>query len=621
MLAFALICGLLGEAVEVLLLERGGGAAPALRVRLTLFVCYALIAAGISLAARIAGTRRRVPVATGVFVALLALPWLNFDYLPQLRTFASLAGNAIALVVVGLVAWLIGRARRGAAVAVVLLALVANGRSWMARGPSHQGQRTVVRDGKAHPNVLVLLIDTLRADHLGTYGYGLPTSRHIDELARQSVVFEHAIAQATYTKPSVASLMTGTFVHRHGVVSARDALGPELPTLAEQFRAHGYRTAAFSSNPWITPEFRFDRGFDHFESNRAIDVQLTVLYRLVRRVGALIQPRGGGAVAASWLLRVSGEPNPSNSRRDEILTNGVVEWLEGNTPDQPFFAYVHLIGPHDPYDPPPASLASFRDPAWGNDRGRVKPPARVHSIFETAAPLDARARDMMVAQYDGALAFADALVDRVTQALQHKGLTENTVIVLTADHGEEFYEHGNWGHGVRLYQEIVGVPLLFYFPGQISPARRTDPAMLVDVFPTVLSMAGLSTDLPHLNGRNLFAEGQGPDVMAYSEYFSVEGGSYASRMVLRDGFKLIDTRDDARGEHRQELYDLKADPHEHHDLAKGGSPDPDGRLSSLQPLLQGFADKSPNGKAPTVDVQQGTEEILRNLGYGTLDRH
>lgn len=621
MLAFALICGLLAEAVEVLLLERGGGAAPALRVRLTLFAGYTLIAAACYLVARLAGTRRRLTVAVAAFLAILVLPWLNFDYLPQLRTWKSLAGNLAALAVVLLVAWQMSRVPRAASWLIILAAIIVNGRSWLATGLTGDGARAIVSDGKPRPNVVVLLVDTLRADHLGTYGYGLPTSRHIDDLARNSVVFERAISQATYTKASVASLMTGTFVHRHGVISARDALGKELPTLAEELREHGYRTAAFSANPWITPEFRFDRGFDHFESNRAIDVQLTAFYRLVRRVGSFIQPRGGGAKAASWVLRISGEPNPSNSRRDEILTNGVIRWLDERNKEEPFFAYVHLIGPHDPYDPPPASLKGFRDPAWGDQPGRVKPPARVHSIFEAAPTLDERGREMMVAQYNGAIAFVDGLVDQIEQALARHGVLEDTIIVLTADHGEEFYEHGNWGHGVRLYQEIVGIPLLFHYPRHLTPARRSDPAMLVDILPTIMGLVGVPADMPHVNGRNLFAAEQQSKPFAYAEYFSVEGGSYASRMILRDGFKLIDTRDDARGEHRQELYDLKTDPLEKRDLVRDGTVETDAQLAELEKVLKEFAKVAPKSQAPTVDMQSGTEEILRNLGYGNaLDR-
>jgi arylsulfatase A-like enzyme len=621
MLAFALICGVLAEALEVLLLERGGSAAPALRVRVTLLLSYTLIAAGVYLAARLAGTKRRLPVAVAGFLALFILPWLNFDYLPQLRTLKSLAGNVGALVAVLLAAWQIARFPRAAAIAVVLLAIVVNGRSWLPRGLSPEPPRVVRDDGAPRPNVVVLVIDTLRADHLGAYGYQLPTSRHIDDLARRSVVFERAIAQATYTKPSVASLMTGTFVHRHGVISARDALGPELPTLAEQFRAHGYRTAAFSANPWVTPEFRFDRGFDHFESNRAIDVQLTVLYRLARRVGALVHRNGGGVAVGSWLLRISGEPNPSNSRRDEVLIQAFLSWLDGNH-RAPFFAYVHLIGPHDPYDPPPASLARFRDPAWGDERGPVKPPARVFSIFEKAMPLDTRTRDMMVAQYNGAIAFADELVERVEQTLVAHGLLDETLMVLTADHGEEFHEHGNWGHGVRLYQEIVGVPLLFHYPRVLAPGRRSDPAMLIDIFPTIVRLAGLPADLPHLHGRNLFAQNPDRTPFAYSEYFSVEGGSYASRMILRDGMKLIDTRDEARNEYRKELYDLRADPTEQRDLVRDGTVQSDAQLTDLEKILGDLANNAPAGRAPQIDVPGATEEILRNLGYGTtLDRH
>ena len=145
--------------------------------------------------------------------------------------------------------------------------------------------------------------------------------------------------------------------------------------------------------------------------------------------------------------------------------------------------------------------------------------------------------------------------------------------------------------------------------------------MLIDSFPTILRLAGLPADLPQLHGRNLFAENRDRTPFAYSEYFSVEGGSYASRMILRDGMKLIDTRDDARSEHRKELYDLKADPTEQRDLVRDWTVATDAQLSDLQKSLDALASNTPAGQAPRVDVPGATEEILRNLGYGTtLDR-
>jgi arylsulfatase A-like enzyme len=615
--AFALLCGLFGEAVEVLVLERGGMAPPGWRLRCTLFAVYALAGMLLYVAAFLAG-RRRLAIAVVLFGALVTLPWLNFDYLPQLLTLRTIVGNGLAIALLVAAAVVVERWRGLTAIAVLLLALAVNASMLRSTGAPVATEREA---GVAAPdvNVVLILLDTLRADHVSAYGYPRPTSPQLDKLAREGVLFEHAITQATYTKPSVASLLTGTFVHRHGVISSRDALGTQQATMAELLRRRGYQTAAFSANPWITPEFRFDRGFDHFESNRAIDVQLTIVYRLLRRGGALLRRRGIAIDLTRELLRLSGETNPSNSRRDEILTASVVTWLAAHG-TQPFFLYTHLIGPHDPYDPPATAVQPFRNPSWDGTPARTKPPARVLSIFERALPLDPLARDVMVAQYDGAIRFVDGLVGQITAELERLGVLDRTLVVVTADHGEEFYEHGNWGHGVRLYNEIVRVPLIFRLPGVLTPKRRNDPAMLIDVLPTVLGLTRSPSD-DRLEGRNLFAGGE-VSAAAFAEYFSVEGGSYASRMILQDGLKLIDTRDDARQQHRVELFDLTTDPQEQRNLLGPAAPAPaPERVEALRAALAKFEQVGPATRAPEIDVGGSTREILRNLGYGTLDRN
>lgn len=614
---FGFVCGLLAASAELILLARGGGMLPGLRLRLLLFSVYGVAAASIYLGAGLLTRKpaRRLALAAGGFGALVVLPLLNFDYLPQLFTWRTVVGNLASLLLLTGLARTAARFPRTAAAAAVAFALAVN-TGGLARPRAPGGGERAAAAPARPVNVVIVLVDTLRADHLGTYGYPRPTSPHIDRLARSSVVFEEAISQATYTKPAVASLLTGSFVHRHGVISSRDALGPELTTLAEQLRAHGYQAAAFSANPWITPEFRFERGFDHFESNRAIDVQLTVLYRFLRRVGGMVGQRGGGEMT-KWLLRASGEPNPSNSRRDELLTESLLGWLENNH-DRPFFIYAHLIGPHDPYDPPEEAVRPFRDPSWDGVPAPTRPPERVLSVFETARSLDPPLRQMLIAQYDGAIAFVDGLVGRIVAKLEGLGLLDRTLLIITSDHGEEFYEHGNWGHGVRLYQEMVRVPLLFRLPGVLAPGRRADPAMLVDVFPTVCALVGISCGMPQLNGRDLFTDsGQAPPV-AFSEYFSVEGGSYVSRMVLQNGMKLIETHDAARGQRRSELFDLRTDPTEQRNVFSAGEEQSE-MVARLRGLLDGFAEAAPR-HAPAAKLDEKTREALRALGYGGLDQ-
>ncbi|OFV87319.1 MAG: hypothetical protein A3J75_05460 [Acidobacteria bacterium RBG_16_68_9] len=615
-LKFAVGCGLLGEAVELLVLSTGGMSPPDWRLRATLVAVYAMSGGLLWMIVALLGrdSRRRLAWATGLFGALLVIPWLNFDYLPQLLTVRTVLGNLVAVAVLSLLAVSIARFPRLAAVAVAVLALGVN--SAILRGRS----RLPVEHQARHPagpaaHVVLVVIDTLRADHLSVYGARWRTSPELDRLAAGGVVFDRAVSQATYTKPAIASLFTGTYVHRHGVISSRDALGRELPTLAEALRAQGYRTAAFSSNPWITPEFHFERGFEHFTSSRAIDMQLTVLYRLFRRVGAGLKAVGVEANLTGWLLRAPAEANPSNAERDERLATAVIDWVRGHA-EQPFFLYVHFIGPHDPYDPPAEYARRFRQPGWNGTPGPLKPPARVLSIFETAPALDDRDREMMVAQYNGAIAYADAQLGRVVAELERLDVLDHTLLIVTADHGEEFYEHGNWGHGVRLYDEIVRVPLVVRLPGRLAPARRSDPAMLIDVFPSIFGILDLPLRDPQLSGRDLFADVETPAPPAFSEYFSVEAGSYESRMVMHGGFKFVETQDGARDQYRRELFDLQADPREQRNLlATGDASRVPVSARALEGLLADFKRAAPAGRAPEVEVDGATKEALRALGY------
>ncbi|MGH6911308.1 MAG: sulfatase-like hydrolase/transferase, partial [Phenylobacterium sp.] len=269
----------MAESFEVLRLQGGGIAPPGWGLRAALWLAYSGAALLFYGAAALFSRRRGLTIAGVAFSLLLVLPWLNFAYLPRFGSGRSLFGTAAAALLVAVLVPLLLRVPRAVGAAVLLLAVATSAGPLIA---GRDGGRTAVPAGQTPPpfNVVVVLIDTLRADHTGAYGYTRPTSPHFDAVAREGVVFEQTVAQAPWTKPSVASLMTGVFVHKHGVVSSRDALGSERPTLAEALRERGYRTAAFSGNPWITPEFRFDRGFDSFESGRAMGAQLTNLYKV-----------------------------------------------------------------------------------------------------------------------------------------------------------------------------------------------------------------------------------------------------------------------------------------------------------------------------------------------------
>ncbi len=610
LIAFAVTCGLLGESFEIARFLSSGVEAPGAGLRLTLVVAYAALAASaLVLATLLVSQReRRLKLASAAFAVAVLVPWVNFEYLPAAGSAASIVGSAAALVVACGLGWLMASMPRLSSTAIVLSAVFLN--LWPTAS-----DETVSTSGTGsagnRPNVVVILIDTLRADHLGIYGYERPTSPRIDAMAKQSVVFDRAIAQATWTKPSVASLFTGKFVHGHGVIRSRDALGADLPTLATVLNGAGYRTAGFSGNPWITPEFRFSRGFEEFEAGRAMGPQLTNLYRTVRRVERLLKRLGAGLPLSKTIFRWAGRTNMGNAERDHVLTTSVLEWFEDVDQERPFFLYVHLIGPHDPYDPPQDFADAF---ARSDAAARHLPPARVQSVFERAEALGETDLERLVDQYDAAIAYSDSLVGRIIDRMERLALLNDTIVVLTSDHGEEFYEHGNWRHGNQLYDEVVRVPMIVRFPDRRS-GRRMDPAMSVDLLPTLIGVLDLDESAAAaFDGRRLFPAPETTDQVTFSEHWWFLGGTYVARTVGREQLKLHETNDRGRGRDLAELYDIGADPGELDNiLSHRGATEAVGDLRAELHRIGGEADESAGPGVGSLDEQ--TTERLRRLGY------
>ncbi|HSB61170.1 MAG TPA: sulfatase, partial [Vicinamibacteria bacterium] len=312
---------------------------------------------------------------------------------------------------------------------------------------------TAPRDGA--PLVIVYLVDTLRADHTGPYGYGRPTTPHLDAFARDAVVFEQAVVHASWTKPSVASLFTSLLPGQHRAVQLRDPLDASHATLAEMLQARGYATGAAIANSVIyAAESSFDRGFDFFAGLHGEDDQPSKL------VGA------------------------------DVVVDAALSWLEARR-GFPAFLYVHTMDPHVPYAPPPPFDRMFEPhPVPGH-------PAR-DPRTDYLEPED---RERLVAQYDGDVAFGDQEFGRFVRALRDRGLYERALIVFLADHGEEFLDHGKWLHGRSVFDELIRVPLLVKFPrGRDAGRRIAGQVQCVDVLPTVLENEGLPVP-PGLAGQ------------------------------------------------------------------------------------------------------------------------
>ena len=325
------------------------------------------------------------------------------------------------------------------------------------------------------PLVIVYLVDTLRADHTTPYGYKRDTTPELAAFARDAVVFEQAIAQASWTKPSVASLLTSQLPGRHRAVQLRDTLDAGLTTLPEMLQAKGYSTGGAVANSVIYGVgTNFEQGFDYFAG-----------------------------------LHGAGD-RPSKAVDADVVVDAGLGFLDARR-GFPRFLYVHTMDPHVPYGSPPPFDRKF-DPPPAPDRPAADPRS------DYREPVD---KDRLIAQYDGAIAFGDREFGRFVRELKARGLYDRALIVFIADHGEEFLDHGQWTHGKTVFDELIRIPLVVKFPqGRNAGARVAQQVQAVDVLPTVLQALDLPVPAPPvIAGRPLqvVLAGGAPEPPAVSE--------------------------------------------------------------------------------------------------------
>jgi arylsulfatase A-like enzyme len=398
------------------------------------------------------------------------------------------------------------------------------------------------RFNPARPDVVLVVVDTLRADHLGAYGYRRPTSPRIDALASRGTLFEKAWSTAPWTLPSVMSIVTSRYPSSHRVENDGLKLAASIPTLAETMRAAGYATGAFVAHVYVGRQFGFDRGFDAFDDF------------------------GVGAPG----YRPEARMEPTADR----VTAAAAEWVRAQG-SRPLFLLVHYFDPHWPYDPPEKYRAMFpSDYAGPLDAGYDA----ISRFKDPLVAMPEEYRRFLVDRYDGEIRFVDDEIGRLTEALEKAGRGSRAFVIVTGDHGEEFKEHGSIGHGRQLYEEVIRVPLIIAGPpggglegGADAAARRVaTPVSGIDLFPTVLDLAGIGQAPPGLQGTSLAPlaraaatghEGTPPgDRPLVSETARLNACRKAVRIA---DLKLIDFMD----ENRSELYDLAGDPAERRDLS------------------------------------------------------
>jgi len=422
------------------------------------------------------------------------------------------------------------------------------------------------------PHVLIFLVDTLRADHLGCYGYHRPTSPNIDRFADAAVLFENAVAQSSWTRPTTASVLTGLYPHHHGARSRNDRLAEEVPYLPEILRSLGYRALGVTTNSVVGPAFGFRRGFGHYEH------------------------------FAEW----SGRPGLYVPAWRAV--NATLEWLERLEPGDSFFVYLHVSDPHHPYHPPPAQRQQFAPDA---------PPGPTGTRLATAPD---SVKVHYVDLYDGEIAHVDEQFGRLLDALDQRGFLDDTLVVFVSDHGEEFLDHGHYGHGSSLYQEQIHVPLIIQAPRRLRSATQppTVAAQVqqIDIAPTILEVIGQG-DLIDTDGRSLLplmrsAPGQASHNVAISDLRSEGEGVDVVLLELSDSRrKLIDYGSATFGAAHQ-LFDTAADPDEVRNLREKQAHWA-GYLRAVGRLQHGGSGAVTAGIEPDLPPEQ--RKALEALGY------
>jgi len=396
-----------------------------------------------------------------------------------------------------------------------------------------RGDATSPSGTKPRPNIILLTVDTLRADHLELYGYDRQTMPTISALAESAVVFDQAVVPRGSTRPSYASMLTGLYPFRHGVRSNGTVLHDDLLTLPEILRRAGYHTAAFVSNFVLVGELSgCDQGFDIYD-DRLEDREIN-------------------------------RPNYERTARGTL--QAILEWLAGDPP-QPFLLFTNFMDPHGPYHPP----ARFRE-MFRSDRQRLLEAQEIPRYQRIG---DERNFYDYLDRYDAEIRYVDEALRILIDELRRRGLWDESLVIFTADHGESLGEHGVYfEHHLYVYEETVRVPLLIRFPqvtdppGAWRPRRVSSLCSPLDLMPTILAFLGLEPEQP-LDGRNLLpvlAGEEQPERLIFLEFPSVAtpGGKLPDMFAVRSaGQKLICIVDPDSGRLLwQQFYDIQADPNE-----------------------------------------------------------
>ena len=471
-------------------------------------------------------------------------------------------------------------ARRPAALALALLAAGCGGGDPASSGGGAPARR---------PDVVLVSIDSLRPDHLGCYGYAKPTSPTIDRLAAEGTRFETAVSTTSWTLPAHAALFTGLCDSAHGLVDNGLELDAAHATLAESLKAAGWRTAGFYGGPYLHPTFGLAQGFDEWTSCMTTTADDEPESELRRAVG-------------------SGK-NRSHEDVTGPRTLAAVERWAAGLDERPFFLFLHLWDVHYDYIPPPEYVELF-DPDYAGSLDARNLPRNP----DVHARMPERDKQHLLALYDGEIRFTDDVLAKILAVLEAKGRLANALVVVTADHGEEFFEHGSKGHQRSLNEEVVRVPLIVRWPGVVpAGAVVATSARLIDLFPTIAALAGVAC--PPVQGRDLGPALRGEELAPAPALLELLVRPIDLRAWREDDFKAVRGRP-PKSAPLQLGYDLAADPREQRPVPSADPRIPEALRALDEELARALALREGRGVgASPFRADAGVDERLEALGY------
>ncbi len=426
-------------------------------------------------------------------------------------------------------------------------------------------------------NVVLIIVDTLAVDFLDAYNIDRATSSNIDALAKSGTTFERAYSPSSWTKPSVSSIFTGVMPTVHGVRTINDVLPSEFNTLAERLKEREFKTAGFVSHTLISPALGYAQGFDQYDT-------------------------------------IPFKGNVHNVISSEKVTDMGVSWLKDSLKDSakgdkpPFFIFLHYFDPHNNYK----HHEKFDRTSWY--KGELTPGIDIRQLRKKSSTFTNDDIRYLRGLYEEEIAHTDHEIGRFLKTLNELGLTDETLIILTADHGEELMDRGFIGHSRTLYDELIRVPLIFSLPGKIKSQRISEPVGTLDILPTILDFFGARRD-EVFRGASLkdsLLSGTAPPLAnVYSEVDFRSNAIKSYKISVVQGSKKLILDKPTK---KMELYDLKLDPKELINLA-----DVDKKtVDELSPLLLSYEveqNKEVRKEAPPPERSPEEIEQLKSLGY------